>query len=266
MIINKIQAYLDSNGHEIPEAILEEVSLLARWSFERQFGIKKEFDRKLRLSSIGKCQRQQAYNILGYENNGKEIDARAKTVFFQGDMAEMAIVQLAKVAGCNLIDCGKEQKTVSLYGVPGHPDGIFINEFNQKFLLEVKSMSSFSFADFTRGEINEDYLYQINAYLEAMDLEECVMVGLNKDAGVLHEHLVKRNPAIVQKIKNNIKLLSFPSKDHLPEQGFSPDEKGFLPWNCLYCSFYKTCRPNAELVLIKNKYKLQEKENATTSI
>jgi hypothetical protein len=273
MITNKIEAYLNNKGKEITESILEEVSLLARWSFERQFGLQKESEYSLRLSSIGKCIRQQSYNVLGFEKNGKEIDARAKTVFFQGDMVEMAIVQLAKVSGCNIIDCGKDQKTVELDGIPGHPDGIFINEFNKKFLLEVKSMSSYSFSDFQNGQIDEGYLFQINSYLEALGLEECVMVGLNKDAGVLHEHLVKRNPSFIARIKATIDYLKHcqewlgkgETKETalLPDRPYSPNDKGIYPWQCNYCAHRGTCLPDAELILIKNKYQLKVKENAT---
>lgn len=261
MIVDKIESYLNNKGKEIPETILEDVSLLARWSFERQFGIQKESEYSLRLSSIGKCLRQQAYNVLGFEKNGKEIDARAKTVFFQGDMVEMALVQLAKVASCNIIDCGKDQKTVELEEIPGHPDGIFTNEFNKNFLLEVKSMSSYSFSDFQNGQIDEGYLFQINAYLAALGLEECVMVGLNKDAGVLHEHLVKKNPEFVRKIFENIKTLKSVTKENLPPRPYSPNDKGVYPWQCNYCAHRGTCLPNAELVLIKNKYQLKQKEN-----
>lgn len=267
MIVDKIESYLNNQPKQIDIKILEEISILAACSFERQFGkmvypfVKEE--PKMRLSSIGKCTRQQAYNILGFKPSGKEIDARAKTIFFQGDMVEMAIVQLALVAGCNIIDCGKNQKTIELNGIPGHPDGIFINEFNQKFLLEVKSMSSYSFSDFQNGQIDEGYLFQINAYLEALELEECVMVGLNKDAGVLHEHIVKKNPSFISRIKENIKTLKTVKIENLPPRPYSPDEKGFYPWNCLYCAHFKTCLPDAELVLVKNKYKLKA-PNATT--
>jgi hypothetical protein len=264
MIVDKIEAYLNNSGKTIDEAILEEVSLLARWSFERQFGQKQETLRSLRLSSIGKCTRQQAYNVLGFDHNGKEIDARAKTVFFQGDMVELAIIQLMKVAGLNITECGKEQKTIYLDGIPGHPDGIFTNELNEKFLVSVKSMSSYSFSAFQEGIIDEGYLFQENSYLEcdeikALGIDKCVMVAQNKDAGVLHEHIIRRNPSFIARIKENIATLKSATKENLPPRAYSPDEKGFLPWQCLYCSFWKTCRPNAQHVLVKNKYKLQEK-------
>lgn len=262
MIADKIQQYLDGQGKEIEEAILEDVSFLAANSFSRQFGIKQEASNKLRLSSIGRCIRQQAYNYLGFEKNGKEIDARAKMVFFQGDLAEIAVIELMKVAGLSILNTGVNQLVIKYEGVEGHPDGIFINDFNKKFLLEVKSMSSFSFAEFQRGEIDEGYIFQINAYLEALSLEECVMVVLNKDAGVLHEHLIIKNPEIVSKIKSNIKSVLDATREDLPKRAYSPNDKGIYPWQCNYCAYRTTCLPDAELVLIKNKYQLKAKNES----
>ena len=267
MIVDKILNYLSTEGKEIEQSILDESAKLLVNSFNRQFGVKQESDRVLRLSSIGKCLRQQAYNILGYEYKGKEIDSRSKMVFFQGDMTELAIIQLAKIAGCEIMACGSEQENIELMGVKGHPDGILINEeidwrpgkwkIKYKYLVEVKSMSSYSYAEFQEGNIEESYLYQINAYLEALGLEKCVMVALNKDSGVLGERIITKDIQIVAKIKENINILNNLMTLPLPERPYSPNEKGFLPWNCNYCKFYITCWPNAEKVLVGKSYKLK---------
>jgi len=146
MIVDRICAYLNE-PKQMRLDVLANVGELAQYSFARQFGNKEESERTLRLSSIGQCLRKQAYNVLGFPVNGKEIDPRAKMVFFQGDMAEMAIIQLALVAGCNIKSCGLNQKDVVIDGVVGHPDGILETDL-ENYLVEVKSMSSYSFADF----------------------------------------------------------------------------------------------------------------------
>ena len=253
MIVEKINAYLNSTGQTIPEAILNEVGELAKWSFQRQFGEREETEAKLRLSSVGRCVRQQSYKLLGFEENGKSIDARARMVFFTGDIAEIAIVQLAKAAGANITFSGKDQKTVSLEGIEGHPDGVVDGDT----LLEVKSMSSFSFKDFERGVLDEGYRYQINAYAEALGLSKAIVVALNKDAGVLAEMAVTKDPAIVNDIKLRIKIIQKATKDKLPPRPFAPNDKGFLPWQCNYCFAYKHCWPSAERVVVKNAYKLK---------
>lgn len=257
MIVDKINLYLASQGKAIDEAILAEVSNLARHSFERQFGIREEREVvKPYFSSIGRCIRQQAYKILGFVENGKEMDSRSKMVFFAGDMAELAIVQVAKVAGCEITACGLQQESIELEGMRGRPDGVL----NGAYLVEVKSMSSFGFKDFERGVLDEGYRYQCNAGMEALKLDKCVVVALNKDAGVLAEMVISKDPDIVADIKERIGVLSKATKESLPDRPFKPDAKGFYPWNCRYCAWYKTCLPNAELVLVKSSYKLKSKE------
>lgn len=257
MIVDKINAYLDGKGKEIDAALLEEISLLSGENFSRQFGVRQDKG-GMRLSSIGNCTRKQAYEYLNVPRKGKEVDARGRMVFFQGDCVELAIVYLMVLAGLKLSHYGKNQKTVKLDGVDGHPDAVLHGE-SEDFLVSVKSMSSYGFEEFQRGNINEDYLYQENSYLEAENLNRSVYVGLNKDSGVLHEHIITKNPKIIAQIKENIKTVRGATLDNLPPRKFSPDDKDFLPWNCLYCSHWGNCWPDGNLVLAKNKYRLKAK-------
>lgn len=263
MIVDKINAFLNAAGKTIDDVILQDVGALSRWAFSKQFGEKEERSGALRLSSIGRCMRQQAYKLLNTAENGKAIDARAKVVFFMGDLTELAVVALARAAGCDVSATGAEQAGVNIDGVTGHPDGVVLDS-GKRYLLEVKSMSSFSFKDFERGIIDEGYRYQCNAYMHALSLEQCVIVALNKDAGVLAEQIIRIDPVIVAEIKRRIKRLTAVTEDTLPERPYQPDSKGFLPWQCLYCPFWGTCWPKAEKVLVSNRYKLKEtSKNAT---
>ena len=255
MLIDKINAYLSGEGKTIDEAILTDVGNLSKWAFGRQFGERQERKNTLRLSSIGKCLRQQAYTLLGFEENGKEIDARARMVFAMGDLTELVVVGLIKTVGIKLEFVGMYQATVYIEGIEGHPDGIVAID-GSKYLLEVKSMSSFSFKAFEQGELDSGYKYQINAYMEALGLKKAIVVALNKDAGVLGEMVVSLDPAIVEDIKNRIITLKDASIDKLPERPYAPNEKGWLPFNCLYCAFHRVCMPNAQKILVSGKYKL----------
>lgn len=258
MIVDKVNEFLNAEGKKIDELLLVEIASLSRWAFAKQFGEREDKPGMLRLSSIGKCSRQQAYKVLNFEENGKTIDARARMVFFMGDLTELAIVGLAKAAGCDIFSTGDQQAIVEIEGVPGHPDGL-LRDSGKTLLLEVKSMSSFSFKDFERGVIDDGYRYQCNAYMEALKLEKCVIVALNKDAGVLAEQIISKDETIVSDIYKRIALLKNVTKDSLPPRPYAPNDKGFYPWNCLYCAFHQTCLPNAEKVLVSNKYKLKEK-------
>lgn len=263
MIVDRIHAYLSSQGTTINEAILNDVGNLARNAFMRQFGEREEKAKTLRLSSIGRCLRQQAYNVLGFEVNGKEIDSRARMVFFQGDMAEIAIIQLAKVAGCEMTACGANQEVIELDGVTGHPDGI-LWESPGTYLVEAKSMSSFGFNEFERGVIDQGYIYQIQAYMDALHLSDAIVVALNKDAGVLAEQIIHKDELIVADIKERIAMLKAVTPETLPDRPYKPNEKGFYPWQCRFCAHYKTCLPETELFLVKNAYKLRAKDHGKT--
>lgn len=266
MIVDRINSYLSTAGVDINEAILEEVANLCKDSFAKQFGkrVERTEPKKPYASSIGKCIRQQAYEVLGFKDEGRELDSRAKMVFFQGDLAEIAMIQLAKVAGCNILDSGKSQVRVELNGIVGRPDGI-LDEPPGRVLVEAKSMSSFRFRDFERGILDDGYRYQINWYLEALGLNACVVVALNKDAGVVAEKIVNKNPEIVADIKSRIAVLQSVTKETLPARPYKPNEKGFYPWNCCYCSHWKTCLPNAQRVLVQKSYKLKEIKHEATS-
>lgn len=254
MIVDKINAYLSGEGKALDEALLLETGKLAAWAFNRQFGVREErTNTKPYFSSIGKCIRQQAYSLLNFEASGKAIDARSKMVFFQGDMVELAIVQIAKIAGCLITQSGFEQTSVEWNGLRGRPDGIF----EGTHLLEVKSMSSYGFSNFERGVLDESYRYQCNAGMEALNLNSCIVIGLNKDAGVLHEMVISKDVAIMADIQKRLAVLKEATRENLPPRPYVPDAKGFYPWQCRYCAFYKTCLPTAELVLVKNAYKLK---------
>jgi len=259
MIVDKINAYLSSTGKSVDAALLEETGKLASYAFSRQFGVREERKQSTPyFSSIGKCLRQQAYNILGFEQDGKEIDARSKMVFFMGDVAELAVVQLCKQAGIAVEDTGFEQESVELKGMRGRPDGIVAGTH----VLEVKSMSSFSFRDFEKGELDTGYRYQCNAAMEALKRSHTVIVALNKDAGVLAEMVIEKDPTIVEDIFYRIDTLKKATKESLPARPYAADAKGFYPWQCLYCAFHNVCQPTAEKVLVSGKYKLKEVSHA----
>lgn len=265
MVVNKILQYLTDKqttvSEEYQQLLTSDFGELCSTCFRRQF-IKESFRDKLSVSGAGKCPRQQAYKHLGFEINGKEIDSRARMVFAYGDLIEALVINLAKLSGCVLTHTGKDQMNVTVnvgnYKFVGHPDGILVTD--KKRLIEIKSMTDFAFNDFVRGKLSPDYRVQFNLYLDGARLDECVYIAVNKQSGVMHEVLYKKDSLEV--IKGKTRLLSAlgASKDSLPDR---PEELrpegGFYRWDCLYCAYWKSCLPNAERVLVRNRYKLKEK-------
>jgi hypothetical protein len=187
--------------------------------------------------------------------------------FLFGDIVESIVVSLAKMAGCQLMATGGDQLTIKLKvgdkEVFGHPDGILWHE-NEWVLFECKSMSTFRYADFEKGIIDEDYIAQMNAYMHSLGLNKCVIVALNKDNSVIGERLIQKDDKVVEYLLNNMNIVLQSKEDALPDRKYGADDKGFYPWVCLYCSYWKTCLPNAEEILVSKRYKLREKKDGHT--
>jgi len=273
MIVDKIYTYLSQEGKTLDEVLKYEVEKLAGVSFKRQFMTEENGVSKgvLRLSSAGKCARQLAYKYHGLEIKGKAIDARAKIIFFQGDLVELMLASIAKLSGCNLVATGLHQATVDFpvngRTVKGHTDGLLM-EPGEVLLAEFKSMSSYAFDRFVEGYIDDSYIAQYNTYLSALGIKRCVFVGLNKDNGVLHEMVITIDPLVVESARTNLLKVLKSTPEALPERPYLPDEKGFYPWQCAYCPAYETCLIEtgmAERVVIKNSYKLKAKSNDATA-
>jgi len=261
MIVDKINKYLSSKNLTLNEYILSEISLLAKYTFRRQFMENFELtEGKLRLSGCGSCARRLAYAYFGYEPSGKEIDSRAKIVFWMGDLVEITVIELAKLAGVKVLATGLNQITVKLniegVEIEGHPDGFLLNN-GELILLEVKSMSDYGFNSFQKGEIDDGYLSQVNAYMHVLNLNKTIFVAINKNSGVMHEVIVKKDNKIVDKLIKNLKTVIKSSPDKLPKIECKPNSKGFYDWHALYCPYWKICLKNAEKVLVGKSYKLK---------
>jgi len=262
MIVEKIDALLSGVAvHN--EDILLEVAQNSERVFQRQFMSDRESRAGyLSLSGCGKCPRQLAYAFHGIEQEGKEIDTRAKITFWVGDLTEYTVVALARLAGCELEFTGENQKTIEMdingVKVYGHPDGILTHN-KEKYLFECKSMSSFGFKEFEEGNISSDYLAQMNAYMDCLGLDKAVMVALNKDAGVLSERVITKNQQIVNELKDNLAIVLKSTSDNLPKGRHEANDKGVYPWNCLYCAWWVKCKPEAKRVVMSGRFKLIKK-------
>ena len=259
MIIDKINQYLASENYKLDELLLDEVAKLSAFNFRRQFMEDNEKDRKLRLSSSGACARALAYRYLGYEPLGKEIDGRAKFTFFLGDLVELALLKVAKLSGCYLFATGLQQieMSINIEGVEikGHPDG-FLLDNGKLYLVECKSMSDYSFNDFQKGNISEGYIAQVNMYMHILKLEKTVFVALGKNNSVIGEQIVEKDERIVNSIISKFKKVIKSDKKHLPPRSYKPDKKGKLPWQCLYCSYWMHCYPQAHKKVVNSRYQL----------
>ena len=263
MIVDKINAYLSKNNLQFNEYIQREVETLAGWSFKRQFMDNDEYDSagKIHMSSIGKCPRQLAYKYLGFEKQGKEIDGRARINFFFGDLVELVVIKLAKLAGVQLVGTGLDQARLCIpigddVEISGYPDGFYIGK--EMMTISIKSMPSFRFRDFEKGIIGQEYLDQSYIEMYATKLTKCIFIAICKDNGVFAEQIVKRDDKRIDQLRKNVNSIIKSTTKNLPERKFQANDKGQYPWQCLYCAYWNHCL-NAEKVLQGKRYVLKEK-------
>ena len=264
MITDKILAYLANKEKSVNEALLLHVGEAVKLAFKRRFFEDDVFDTKGKLwgSSCGKCVRQNAYNFLGVEKKGRKFDSRAKLVFWAGDIAELTITILAKAAGVPITNIGADQLHASIQigdkKITLRPDGLV-----EGHLVEIKSMTSYSFERFEDSGPGEEYFAQVQAGMEALNLEKCVFVAYNKESSVLNERVINKDPAYIESIKKNAIRVFSSTLETLPDRPMKPDAKGFYPWQCVYCDHSDTCLIEtglAERVVVKNAYKMKAKE------
>ena len=117
---------------------------------------------RMRLSAIGKKDRQLWYDYNGYDKEPLSTATRIK--FLLGHIIEELTLFLVREAGHEVTMC---QEEVKVNGVKGHIDAMIDGE-----LVDVKSASPYGFRKFHNGSLKNDdpfgYIYQISSYAKAL--------------------------------------------------------------------------------------------------
>jgi len=209
-----------------------------------------EFDRrKLRMSNIGKKDRQLWYSYNGYE--GEKLLPHTRIKFLYGHLIEEMVLALTKLSGH---DVTHEQKQVEVDGIKGSMDCKI-----DGVLTDVKSASSYGFKKFKDGSlVNDDpfgYIDQIKGYAHAEDTTDIGWLVMDKTNG--HLTYLKYDMAdesqwywsklnffsIPERIKNIKKIVK---SETPPERCYEviPDGKSGnmkLPVGCSYCAYKHDC-------------------------
>lgn len=163
-----------SPSEEVLESFANSVKSLMRtrlteWTEERP--------PTLRMSELGKPDSQIWHKVNGHQ--GEVIDAQTRLKFLYGDLTELLILALAKLAGHTVTN---EQEEVELHGIKGHIDCLIDGE-----LVDVKSAASYSYEKFENGELfekdNFGYVTQISAYAQSKGLKRGFLLAMDKQYG-----------------------------------------------------------------------------------
>lgn len=208
------------------------------------------FDRrKLRMSNIGKKDRQLWYSYNGYE--GEELQPSTRIKFLYGHLIEEMILALTKLSGHEVT---AEQKQVEVDGIKGSMDCKI-----DGVLTDVKSASPFGFKKFKDGSlINDDpfgYIDQIKGYAAAENTTDVGWLVMDKTNGHLtylqydmadesQWYWSKLNFFSIQERIANIKAAVKSPKP--PKRCYEPIPDGKsgnmkLAIGCSYCSYKQEC-------------------------
>lgn len=198
---------------------------------------------RLRLSQIGKPDRQIWYGVRGVE--GEPLDGQTRIKFLMGHLLEALLIVLTQAAGHTVEG---QQDEVEVEGVLGHQDCRI-----DGVLTDIKSASSFAFKKFRDGTLYEDdpfgYLSQISAYATKNGDDKAAFFAIDKNSGelaVLNVHSMEMidAPSRVRVLKDVVE------KDTPPEKCYADTADGTsgnrkLVIGCVFCAYKKECWKDA---------------------
>lgn len=237
-------------GKEPDEANLEVFARNLTNTLRRRL-FKQETDPTLRMSNIGKPDRQLWYE-LNYNRLGlprEKLEGHTLFKFLYGDIIEETLLLLAKEAGHTVED---EQREVVLEGIKGHIDAKI-----DGVVVDVKSTSKYAFKKFEDGTLAQDdpfgYIDQLSGYASTEEYKgsDAAFLAANKELGTLALLTIPARDveqrAVAKRavyVKEMVKQKTPPKRcyDAVPE-GKSGNMK--LDTGCSYCAFKEECWKDA---------------------
>ena len=231
-------------SEEDVDKYVEEFGEMVKLHTKKFLYAEESVDKNLRLSQIGKPDRQLWYDI----NSNKEranLAPNTRIKFLYGYILEEFLLMCASIAGHDVKD---QQKEVSVGGVVGHQDCII-----DGVLVDVKSASTSSFKKFKNNNLLEDdpfgYIAQISAYAQANGLKDAAFLAIDKSTGEIvltpvHSMEFINAEERVKHLKGLVVSNAIPDRcyDPIPD-GKSGNFK--LSVGCVFCSHKRECWTDA---------------------
>lgn len=262
----RINQFLLSEGKSIDELLLKEAATRTVTAFRRQLMEDRETaPGVIRMSAAGHCQRRQWYNYKGFK--GEPLQARTHMVFLHGDMLEVALSVLGRLAGWNLLGKPDGEDEIQLDGVKGHPDDLLQYE-EDMILVEYKSMSDYGFKKFEEEGIDDLFGYQsqASAYCEALNVDQYILCAVCKSTGKIADRVYEKCVQKVARTRERWETIKrseeAPAREHEPEPELvynrstkSYDQTGRMKLGvfCSYCGHREQCFPGLQMEIKSGK-------------
>jgi hypothetical protein len=206
---------------------------------------RRERSKNLRMSQIGKPNRQLWYDMRTTEDTQETLSGPTRLKFLYGEILEALLVLLTEVSGHEVTE---QQKTVEVEGIKGHKDCRIDGT-----LVDIKSASSYAFKKFKEGTLalNDPfgYIAQISGYAEAEGDKTAAFFAVDKSSGELALMTVDQMNMInasdrINYLKGVLKQATPPERCYEAEpDGKSGNMK--LAVGCIYCPHKFECWKDA---------------------
>jgi len=195
---------------------------------------KEEWSRKTNVyhpSSLnpGACKRAVWYDRTGEEPESR-IPADLRMLFDMGHaLHDMIQSKLEKK-----FDDFKSEVPVNFEDlhIAGHCDGVF---YDKEWVLEIKTVGESVYRNLTKPKV--DHIYQIHAYMFALDIPRCQLLYVNRATGSMRLFKIKFENSVWEDVLDVIKHV----EGHI-EKGTEPPREPDK-WVCRTCKFAHVCNP-----------------------
>jgi hypothetical protein len=147
LIAGRIIDYLEAQEKQVDDVVLKETVQRMRQVMVRDLMQPRDTRAGKESNTLysGACARKAR---LTYDGAGRD-PLRARTVlkFLLGDLVELSVLAMARLAGCHIEDNNRDLTVQGEDGVlvPVHPDGRFMAEDDTAYNVEIKSCDSYTF-------------------------------------------------------------------------------------------------------------------------
>lgn len=214
-------------------------------------------------SSIGRCKRAVAYQMMGYPTkpipgqnllimaNGTGFHERMEDIFEK--MGIMIAPELSlkdealRISGRSdaiiwnyLLEDGEEPADeLTLYDAKDRSKVVYQGPANHILICEFKSIKSKNYAKLPKSKPLKKHEMQLQLYFYLTGIKKGMVYYENKDTQESISFLVEYNDAMIQEVKNDIEFIL-----HCVDNEILPEKEGnALDVMCRYCDFRNNCHP-----------------------
>lgn len=147
LIAERIVAYLESHEKSADAQVLQETVNRMRQVIVRDLMQPRDSRAGKESNTLysGPCARKARLTFDGADREPHR--ARTLLKFLLGDLVELSVLAVARLAGCHIEDNNRDLSITGTDGkaVPVHPDGRYVHEDGRQFNIEIKSCDSKTF-------------------------------------------------------------------------------------------------------------------------